>query len=111
HKVTIVSASSGAILSQPNCVGQQSNPLPDDMECPSDKNPTDGTFFGCGRSYVQQATNKMRANLSKFNANGNFIWFKYLHKHASINNRMYPRDLIFVNSTHILLAYYSDDNC
>ncbi|MBX3164731.1 MAG: hypothetical protein KF900_09635 [Bacteroidetes bacterium] len=111
NKNVIVSASTGAIISQPNLIGFQLNNGIDDMEAGTDINPTDGTFYSSGRSYVQVGTNKMRATLIKYNSNGNPIWFKYLHKDASASCRMYPRDLIFVNSTQLLLMYHSDENC
>src|SRR5690606_26055798 len=110
-KITIVSAATGAIISQPNAIGFQPNNHVDDMGATTEPHPIDGTFYTSGRTYIQSATNKMRATLIKYNANGNPIWFKYLHKDINGISRMYPSDLIYVSPTQLLLMYIADDNC
>lgn len=108
-KLIYVSATSGNILSQTNCYGYQPYNWLDDVE--GSVEIRNNVMYTTGRSYLQNAPAKMRANLMKYDSNGNLIWAKYLHKTAAQNGRMYPRDLIYYSDSKLLLTYMCDDNC
>lgn len=104
-----VSALTGTIISQSNCVGLLNANWLDDLAATTPIQ--NGFFYSTGRSYVANTSGQMRAHLFKYDNFGNIIWSKYLHKSITGVARMYPFDIIYYSPTQLLLLYGSDETC
>jgi gliding motility-associated-like protein len=108
-KNVTVSAATGNILSQSQCMGYQPFNWLDDLEGATDL--SNGFFYSSGRTYLQNLPAKMRSHLFKYDPLGNIVWSEYLHMPATGTSRMYTRDLIMYGQSHLLLLYLADDIC